>query len=116
MMTQDRRSDFVIAAILVAIAAAPLLVFAGVIGSTAAYPLNIASYAVAIQNQCTQDLQNKMNSSKITKTYRNHPLLHNHRDRVSYYFSIVHLFVLVLENYWSMNTSSFDHLFDARVL
>jgi hypothetical protein len=37
MMTQDRRSDFVIAAILVAIAAAPLLVFAGVIGSTAAY-------------------------------------------------------------------------------
>src|SRR5437868_5386339 len=41
---------------------APLLVFAGVMGSTAAYPLNIASYAVAIQNQCTQDLQNKMKS------------------------------------------------------
>jgi hypothetical protein len=62
MMTQDRRSDFVVAAILVAIAAAPLLVFSGVMGSTAAYPLNSASYAIVIQNQCTQDLQNKMKS------------------------------------------------------
>ena len=56
-MTQESRSHFVSAADLVIVALAWLwFLFA----YTAAYPLDSASYAIVIQNQCTQDMQNKM--------------------------------------------------------
>ena len=56
-MTQESRSHFVSAADLVVVALAWLwFLFA----YTAAYPLDSASYAMVIQNQCTQDMQNKM--------------------------------------------------------